>query len=175
MILNGGICHGARPRRIAAQAPGAHALGARPCSDDDGRAGGGATIGCRLAHFDWMIQGAWVMCQQWFSVVGLILDVCGFLLIAREWWHVFQHSILLRQSAVHEDYVLTVEGEEAARRIREANASMWRNTQRENRKDNESRQKMFATGMVLVVLGFLGQLIGSLPYPQSFFHFTSCS
>jgi hypothetical protein len=115
------------------------------------------------------------MCQQWFSVVGLISDVCGFVLIAREWWHVFQHSILLRLSAVHEDYILTIEGEEAARRIRDANASMWRNTQRENRKDNELRRKTFVTGMVLVVLGFLGQLVGSLPYPQSFFGFTSCS
>jgi hypothetical protein len=115
------------------------------------------------------------MCQQWFSVIGLILDVCGFLLIGREWWHVFQHSILLRRNAVEEDYVLTTEGEEAARRRREADASMWRNTQRENRLDNERRQKLFVSGIVLVVLGFLWQLIGSLPYPQSFFYFTSCS
>jgi hypothetical protein len=29
------------------------------------------------------------MCQQWFSVTGLIFDAAGFLLIAFEWRHVF--------------------------------------------------------------------------------------
>ena len=111
------------------------------------------------------------MCQQWFAVAGLVLDVCGFLLIAREWWDVFQHSILLRQSAAHEDYVLTVEGEEAARRIRDADAPMWRITQRENCKDNERRKKLFVSGVALVILGFVGQLVGNCPYPQSFFRF----
>jgi hypothetical protein len=60
------------------------------------------------------------MCQQRFSVVGLILDVCGFLLIAREWWHVFQHSILLRQDAMEEDYLAQREGEEAVKKRRRA-------------------------------------------------------
>ena len=115
------------------------------------------------------------MCQQWFSVVGLVFDVCGFLLIAREWWHVFEHSILLRQAAVEEDYTLTVEGEEAAKIRHEADASMWRNTQRENQKDNAYRKKIFVLGTALVVLGFFGQLVGSLPYPQSIFGFASCS
>jgi hypothetical protein len=115
------------------------------------------------------------MCQQWFSVVGLILDVCGFLLIAKEWWHVFEHSILLRQAAVEEDYIRTRQGEKADKRRREADASMWRNTQRENRKDNAYRKKIFVLGMVLVVLGFIGQLVGSLPYGLSVFGFISCS
>jgi hypothetical protein len=26
------------------------------------------------------------MCQNWFSVIGLLLDVSGFLLLAREWY-----------------------------------------------------------------------------------------
>jgi hypothetical protein len=88
---------------------------------------------------------------------------------------VFEHSILLRQSAGEADYIQTVEGDDAANRRREADASMWRNTQRENRMDNERRKKLFVRGMVLVVLGFLGQLVGSVPYPQSVFGFTSCS
>jgi len=65
------------------------------------------------------------MCQQWYSVVGLALEVVGFLFVAWEWRHVFEHSVLLRQNAVEEDYTLTVEGEEAARRRRLADASMW--------------------------------------------------
>jgi hypothetical protein len=55
------------------------------------------------------------MCQQWFSMTGLVLEVVGFLLVAWEWRHVFE-SILLRQNAVEEDYTLSVEGEKAARR-----------------------------------------------------------
>jgi hypothetical protein len=115
------------------------------------------------------------MCQQWFSVVGLFFDVCGFLLIAREWWHVFEHNTLSRREAVNKDYILSVEGEEAAKRLRDADASMWRNTQRENRVDNSYRKKIFTVGMALVVLGFLGQVVGSLPYAQSVFKLTSCS
>ena len=105
------------------------------------------------------------MCQQWFSVVGLIFDVTGFLVIAKEWWHVYQHSILLRQDAVEKDYVRTTKGIKATEEIRDAHASMWRNTQRENQKDNQYRKRMFLIGAGLVVFGFFGQLIGSLPPP----------
>jgi hypothetical protein len=103
------------------------------------------------------------MCQQWFSIAGLVLELGGFLLIAWEWRHVFKHAVFLRQNAVEEDYELTVEGDEAARARRLADASMWRNTQRENRKDNKRRAMMFYSGVALVVLGFVGQVIGSLP------------
>jgi len=30
-----------------------------------------------------------MMCQQWFSIAGLSLDMAGFLLIAFEWRHMF--------------------------------------------------------------------------------------
>ena len=29
------------------------------------------------------------MCQQWFSVVGNLTEIVGFLLVVREWYHVF--------------------------------------------------------------------------------------
>ena len=115
------------------------------------------------------------MCQQWYSVVGLALEVVGFLFVAWEWRHVFEHSVLLRQNTVEEDCTLTVEGEEAARRRRLADASMWRNTQRENRKDNARRARIFYLGVALVVLGFIGQLVGSLPYGITILGFKSCS
>jgi hypothetical protein len=108
-------------------------------------------------------------------VVGLVLDVIGFLIIAFEWKHGFEQSVLLRQAAVEEDYELTASGKAAAKKRREAGVSMWRNTQRENLKDNVFRSRMFWTGATLVVLGFLGQLIGSVPYGNSVFHFASCS
>jgi hypothetical protein len=115
------------------------------------------------------------MCQQWFSVVGLVMDICGFLLIAKEWWHVFQHSIALRQSAVEADFDLATKGVKAARKRVAADASMWRNTQFENEKDNSFRRSTFIVGAALVILGFIGQLIGSWPYGSSMFGFASCS
>ena len=115
------------------------------------------------------------MCQQWFSVAGLILDICGFLLIAREWWHAYQHNILMRDNAVETDFILTRDGEDAAKSQREADASMWRNTIRESRIDNARRKKLFVLGVFLVIVGFIGQMIGSLPYGQSYFLFRSCS
>ena len=114
------------------------------------------------------------MCQQWFSVAGLVLDVIGFLIIAFEWKRGFDHSVLLRQAMVERDYMRTTEPE-AARERDEGDASMWRNTQRENLKDNQRRAQLFWSGVVLVILGFIGQAIGSLPYAQSVFHFASCS
>jgi hypothetical protein len=83
--------------------------------------------------------------------------------------------VLLRQSRVEEDYELTKRGEKAARARREADASMWRNTQRENMKDNRLRAKTFWVGAILVIFGFVGQLVGSLPYGNSIFGLTSCS
>ena len=54
------------------------------------------------------------MCQQWFSMAGLIAELVGFLLVALEWRHVFQHNVLSRQNAVEDDFVRMKEGEEAA-------------------------------------------------------------
>ena len=98
--------------------------------------------------------------------------------------HHFCHSIchqkevvLLRQNAVEEDlHVDGGEGEEAARRRRLADASMWRNTQRESRKDNARREhRILYLGVALVVLGFIGQLVGSLPYGITIVGFKSYS
>jgi hypothetical protein len=73
------------------------------------------------------------------------------------------------------DYIRSKEGDEAAKERELADASMWRNTQRENRLDNVRRAKVFGAGVVLVVVGYVLQVIGSLPYGISFFHFSSCS
>jgi hypothetical protein len=114
------------------------------------------------------------MCQQWLSVGGLVLDVIGFLLIAREWYHVFLHSVLMRQVRVEEDYNRTRAAErgEAYDDPTEADASMWRNTQRENLRDNQHRAQLFYIGTTLVVLGFFLQLLGSWPY--GILSFRSC-
>ena len=83
------------------------------------------------------------MCQQWFSVAGLVLEVAGFLFVAWEWRHVFEHNVLARQDATEADYALAIKGEEAARERQWAVASMWRNTQRENLLDYKHRARVF--------------------------------
>ena len=94
------------------------------------------------------------MCQQYFSIIGLVADVIGFLLIAFEWREVFRHNILSRHNAVEADYVRITQGEEAAKELEWAKASMWRNTQKENIKDNARRARVFYSGVVLVVRDF---------------------
>jgi hypothetical protein len=47
------------------------------------------------------------MCQQWFSVLGLILVTTGFLLIATEWYHIFKLDILQRRNRIESDYERT--------------------------------------------------------------------
>jgi hypothetical protein len=115
------------------------------------------------------------MCQQWLSVIGLTADVIGFLLIAFEWHETFNHLVLSRQNAVELDYIRTTQSDEAAKEREQADSSMWRNTQRENQLDNARRVKLFRAGVALIVIGFLLQLAGSLPYGASVFHFTTCS
>jgi len=114
------------------------------------------------------------MCQQWFSIIGLVLDVVGFLIIAKEWHDSFLHNVFIRQDAVQRDYERTTAAAKDApyNDPTEADASMWRNTQRENILDNRRRARLFFSGLALVVLGFLGQVIGSWPY--GFFGIKSC-
>src|SRR5215467_6185880 len=108
------------------------------------------------------------MCQQWLSVVGLILELVGFLLIVREWYRAFAQMVALRQQAVREDYIRARKAQgqpyEDALLEQEAGASMWRNTQKENRIDNRRRFRTFTIGVALVVLGVVGQILGSLPH-----------
>jgi hypothetical protein len=48
------------------------------------------------------------MCQQWFSLAGLVLEVVGFLFVAWEWRHVFKHTMCYcGNNAVKRDYILT--------------------------------------------------------------------
>ena len=117
------------------------------------------------------------MCQQWLSVAALVLDVIGFLIIAFEWRHTYLHSVFLREARVQEDRDRTKADEQGKNYedSTQADASMWRHTQRENLKDNRYRARLFFVGVVLVIFGFLGQTLGSFPYGIPFFGFWNCS
>ena len=97
------------------------------------------------------------MCQQWFGVIGLVLDVIGFFIIAFEWFRSYQHQ--------HDKRI--AELEEAHQRFHgkepDEDANNSHLFQRLFLDDWKRRGRIFATGAALVILGFLGQAIGSLP------------
>jgi hypothetical protein len=105
------------------------------------------------------------MCQQWFSVAGLIFDVIGFLTIAWEWHHMFQRD---RSNRIHElgeaRERSIAEREERPYKAIDDDAMMWRVFQKLFLQEWRWRAKVFFTGVVLVIIGFLGQLLGSWPY-----------
>ena len=117
------------------------------------------------------------MCQQWFSVAGLALDIVGFLFIAFEWHHMFMLENLKKQNEVEKGYAKShaIAAGEDYTDPDEENYSMWRHMQNAVRYHARYRAWIFYTGAVLVVLGFVGQLVGSLPYGNSVLGLASCS
>ena len=88
------------------------------------------------------------MCQQYFSVGGQLLDVIGFLIIAREWfWGIGLQGAEQVERRGH------VQDTTEDRRYR------WEGWMQQYR----LRTGLFKTGAVMVICGFLSQAIGSLP------------
>lgn len=115
------------------------------------------------------------MCQQWFSVVGQTLDVIGFLTIAWEWHHMYVRDREKRINELQKAY----ERNRAKYEDREYNdfdedAAMWREFQKLFLAEWRWRAKVFFTGVTLVVLGFVGQLLGSWPYGVPLFGIRGC-
>jgi hypothetical protein len=98
------------------------------------------------------------MCQNWYSVIGLIFDVTGFLLIAREWY-----------------WAINLQGAEKIRAVgdivEEARGnSPWGGKIKPKYilqgwfSEFKMRRRLFRVGTILLVLGFVGQLLGSWPH-----------
>jgi hypothetical protein len=116
------------------------------------------------------------MCQQWFSVTGLIFDAAGFLLIAFEWRRVFQREHEMRIDELEHDserYGAKLRGEKYED-PRRGDYTMWREFQRLFLKEWRFSQELFYTGVALVVVGFLGQVFGSWPYHLTYLGLRSC-
>jgi hypothetical protein len=116
------------------------------------------------------------MCQQWFSVAGLAFDIVGFLLIAFEWRHVFRREHERRIDELGHDYERSrAEGAGIPYEDpRGSDHTMWREFQKLFLKEWRYRRKIFYAGVVLVVLGFIGQTLGSWPAGVPFIGFKSC-
>lgn len=101
------------------------------------------------------------MCQNWYSIIGLCLDVLGFLLIFREWY-----------------WAIGLQGGEAvqdAGEIAERSARRRRGEPEPEEEDPryrlhgrfaglKKRRILFHFGAALIVLGFVGQVLGSWPH-----------
>lgn len=112
------------------------------------------------------------MTQQWITVVGLVLDFSGFMLLLREWWLAFFNEA--RQIEMEEqlervralrnlrptpqgqrnpfETLERVQDEAALRRAREAHRAAM-----------ASRKGTFIFSTVLIALGFVLQLAGAWP------------
>jgi hypothetical protein len=115
------------------------------------------------------------MCQQWFSVVGLCLDVIGFLTIAIEWHHGFvrDHEKRIDQlGRAYERAAAEARGEQVG--DLDEDKLMWREFQKLFLQEWRWRGRVFYSGAILIVLGFLGQLLGSWPGGVPFFGFKAC-
>jgi hypothetical protein len=116
------------------------------------------------------------MCQQWFSVVGLILDIVGFSLIAFEWHHVFQREHERRIFELQHDderHSAELQGE-AYEDPRHGDYTLWREFQRLFLKEWAYRRRLFYMSILFVILGFLGQEFGSWPTHLTFLGLRSC-
>ena len=114
------------------------------------------------------------MCQQWFSVLGQTFDIAGFLLIAFEWRHMFLREREGRLYELQHDYERTsaeYRGE-VYKDPSSADHTMWREFQKLFIKEWRMRKRIFYSGVVFVVLGFLFQVMGS--WPGGIFGIKSC-
>jgi len=114
------------------------------------------------------------MCQQWLSVIGNLAEMAGFLLLAREWFHVFNLDVLQRRNRIENDYERS-RAEREGRDWTDPNSSdytMWREFQRLLNRDIQYRRRIFVGGASLVVVGAFLQIAGN--WPGAIFGIKSC-
>jgi uncharacterized membrane protein len=112
------------------------------------------------------------MTQQWLTVLGLTLDFAGFMLVLREWWLAFFNE--KRQIEMEE----RLERMRAVRNLRpRAPGEPNRFEHLERMQDDQAirsargihrvamaaRRATFLLSVVLIVLGFVLQLVGAWP------------
>ena len=106
------------------------------------------------------------MSQHWLSVLGIALDFAGFALLLREWWLAFFNEG--RQLEMEEQL-------ERARAMRNLRGNPFESLERAqddqairkargvHRAAMAARKRVFALSVVLIVAGFILQLVGAWP------------
>jgi hypothetical protein len=119
------------------------------------------------------------MCQQWIGVLGLALDMTGFLLIAWEWLTMFQRHIFEKELEISEFYARHRARQEGKDRtdyeMDEDNYSLGKHMGAALSYDIGRRGKMFYGGVALVIMGFFGQALASIPGGIPGTPFQNCS
>lgn len=115
------------------------------------------------------------MCQQWFSVAGLILDAIGVLMLVAEWRIAFRRDAEERKAeiAAMNHRWFNKQSELADEEPDESPAvgrGMWATLTGEVRR----RSTLVFIGIALIIVGFIGQVLGSWPYGVPFLGWKSC-
>jgi hypothetical protein len=104
------------------------------------------------------------MCQNWYAVIGQTLDIIGFLTIAFEWFHQYRRDHDRRINELQRAYErATAEMRGEGPPDQDEDRMMWREFQRLFLQEWRWRRKVFFTGAVLVILGFVFQVLGARP------------
>jgi hypothetical protein len=112
------------------------------------------------------------MTQQWLTVLGLALDFLGFMLILREWWLAFFNEGRQMQMAEQLDRMRAMRNMiprdprernpyESLERAQDEQAI--RRARAEHRAAMAARRGMFLLATVLIVAGFVLQIVGAAP------------
>ena len=116
------------------------------------------------------------MCQQWLSAVGLTVDVVGFLLIAWEWHLMFQRHVANRIGEIDALYSRLRRKQEGMQEEEDEEFwSMGKHMYDGLMEDVRYRGKIVYTGVGLIIVGFLLQVLGSIPGGIAWIKVTSCS
>jgi hypothetical protein len=112
------------------------------------------------------------MTQQWLTVTGLVLDFAGFMLLLREWWLAFfneERQIAMEEQLERMRGIRNIRprapGEhnpyESLERIQDEQAI--RKARSIHRAAMSARRGTFLVSTVLIVVGFLLQIVGAWP------------
>ena len=112
------------------------------------------------------------MTQQWLTVLGLALDFLGFMLLLREWWLAFFNENRQMQMAEQLDRMRAMRNMiprdprernpyELLERVQDEQAI--RRARAEHRAAMAARRGVFLLATVLIVTGFVLQIVGAAP------------
>ena len=112
------------------------------------------------------------MTQQWLTVLGLALDFLGFMLLLREWWLAFFNENRQMQMAEQLDRMRAMRNMiprdprernpyESLERVQDEQAI--RRARAEHRAAMAARRGVFLLATVLIVTGFVLQIVGAAP------------
>jgi UPF0716 family protein affecting phage T7 exclusion len=112
--------------------------------------------------------------QAWLTVLGLALDFLGFVLLLREWWIAFfsEKAQMAHEEALERQQKLrSFSAQHASDTMREhlsrsggmQDDMAIRKMRDERRATQAGRRRWFIAASLLVVLGFICQLLGALP------------